>query len=88
MLGSLTVLTLAVAVWRPYVYHPPPPQPSGLSSWRKKRSTRYYPRPVSQSISLLRKTKRFLRMNWTTKPTTKRACMNMWYPRAIPLAAS
>ncbi|HKN05170.1 MAG TPA: OapA N-terminal domain-containing protein, partial [Buttiauxella sp.] len=21
MLGSLTVLTLAVAVWRPYVYH-------------------------------------------------------------------
>src|SRR5690606_37776379 len=22
MLGSLTVLTLAVAVWRPYVYHP------------------------------------------------------------------
>lgn len=22
MLGSLTVVTLAVAVWRPYVYHP------------------------------------------------------------------
>ncbi len=22
MLGSLTVLTLTVAVWRPYVYHP------------------------------------------------------------------
>lgn len=22
MLGSLTVLTLAVAVWRPYIYHP------------------------------------------------------------------
>ncbi|EPF44845.1 peptidase, partial [Klebsiella pneumoniae subsp. pneumoniae CIP 52.145 = B5055] len=22
MLGSLSVLTLAVAVWRPYIYHP------------------------------------------------------------------
>ena len=73
MLGSLSVLTLAVAVWRPYIYHP-----------ESAPIVRTIELEKSEIRSLLRRKKKpFLRMSLTKKPIAMPAGTNMWCRLAI-----
>lgn len=83
MLGSLTVLTLAVAVWRPYVYHRDATTIVKTIELEQTKFVRSYLKPVSRLIKLHKKMKPFPRTNWMTKSPVKRACMNMLFPLAI-----
>ncbi|STK93278.1 putative peptidoglycan-binding peptidase [Escherichia coli] len=83
MLGSLTVLTLAVAVWRPYVYHRDATPIVKTIELEQNEIRSLYLKPVSRLIKLHKKMKPFLRTNWMTKSPVKRACMNMLFPLAI-----
>ena len=75
MLGSLTVLTLAVAVWRPYVYH--------RDATPIVKTIELEQNEIRRLIKLHKKMKPFPRTNWMTKSPVKRACMNMLFPLAI-----
>lgn len=83
MLGSLTVLTLAVAVWRPYVYHRDATPIVKTIELEQNEIRSLLPEPVSRLIKLHKKMKPFPRTNWMTKSPVKRACMNMLFPLAI-----
>ncbi len=96
MLGSLTVLTLAVAVWRPYVYHRDATpivktielEQNEIRSLLPEASEPIDLKPVSRLIKLHKKMKPFPRTNWMTKSPVKRACMNMLFPLAIRYVVS
>ncbi|VFS00640.1 Cell wall endopeptidase family M23/M37 [Salmonella enterica subsp. enterica serovar Typhimurium] len=83
MLGSLTVLTLAVAVWRPYVYHPESAPIVKTIELEKSEIRSLLPEASEPSIRPRRKMKLFLRMSWTIKPQAKSASMNTSSPQAI-----
>ncbi len=68
MLGSLSVLTLAVAVWRPYIYHPESAPIVRTIELEKSEIRSCCRKPPSRSIRPHRKKKPFLRMSSTKKP--------------------
>ncbi len=51
MLGSLTVMTLAVAVWRPFIYHPEHEPVAKSVVLDTSQSRIYCQKPVNLSIS-------------------------------------
>lgn len=59
MLGSLTVLTLAVAVWRPYVYHRDATPIVKTIELEQNEIRSLYLKPVSRLIKLHKKMKPF-----------------------------
>ncbi|UNB74681.1 hypothetical protein MJK71_18235 [Escherichia coli] len=85
MLGSLSVLTLAVAVWRPYIYHPES-APIVKTIELEQNEIRSLLPEASELIdqAYQEDVKPFPRTNSMTKsPVAKRACMNMLFPLAI-----
>lgn len=83
MLGSLTVLTLAVAVWRPYVYHPESAPTVKTIELEKSEIRSLLPEASEPIDQAAQKMKLFLRMSWTIKPQAKSASMNTSSPQAI-----
>ncbi len=89
MLGSLTVLTLAVAVWRPYVYHPhsqsaPIVKTIALEKSEIRSLLPEASEPIDQTMP--DEVEAIPQMSWTIKRRTKRACTNMSFPPATPSA--
>lgn len=80
MLGSLTVLTLTVAVWRPYVYHPEStPTPIVKTIELEKKEIRSLLPEASEPIdqSMPDEVEDIPGMNLTIRLPVKRACTNM-----------
>lgn len=88
MLGSLTVVTLAVAVWRPFVYHPEH-NPIAKSVELESSQMRSLLPEASEPIDADQPTPmtKSRRMSWIKKMPATMACMNMWFPPATPSAA-
>lgn len=83
MLGSLSVLTLAVAVWRPYIYHPESTPIVRTIELEKSEIRSLLPEASEPIDQPRRKKKPFLRMSSTKKPIAMPAGTNMWCRPAI-----
>lgn len=83
MLGSLTVLTLAVAVWRPYVYHPESAPIVKTIELEKSEIRSLLPEASEPIDQAAQEDEAILRMSWTIKPQAKSASMNTSSPQAI-----
>ncbi len=83
MLGSLTVLTLAVAVWRPYVYHRDATPIVKTIELEQNEIRSLLPEASEPIDQAAQEDEAIPGMNWMTKSPVKRACMNMLFPLAI-----
>lgn len=88
MLGSLTVVTLAVAVWRPFVYHPEH-NPIAKSVELESSQMRSLLPEASEPIDADQPTPddEIPQDELDQKMPATMACMNMWFPPATPSAA-
>lgn len=83
MLGSLTVLTLVVAVWRPYVYHRDATPIVKTIELEQNEIRSLLPEASEPIDQAAQEDEAIPGMNWMTKSPVKRACMNMLFPLAI-----
>nr|VXZ83021.1 putative peptidase [Klebsiella pneumoniae] len=81
MLGSLSVLTLAVAVWRPYIYHRNPPPSSEPLNW--KSEIRSLLPEASEPIDQAPQEEAIPQDELDEKPIAMPAGTNMWCRPAI-----
>lgn len=83
MLGSLTVLTLAVAVWRPYVYHPDSAPIVKTIELEKSEIRSLLPEASEPIDQAAQEDEAIPGMNWMTKRLVRPVCMSMSSLRAI-----
>lgn len=83
MLGSLTVLTLAVAVWRPYVYHPSSAPIIKTIELEKSEIRSLLPEASEPIDQAAQEDEAIPQMSWMTRSRMKPAFMNMLYLLAI-----
>ncbi len=83
MLGSLTVLTLAVAVWRPMFITAMPRQLSKPLRLEQNEIRSLLPEASEPIDQAAQEDEAIPRDELMTKSPVKRACMNMLFPLAI-----
>lgn len=77
MLGSLTVLTLAVAVWRPYVYHPSSAPIIKTIELEKSEIRSLLPEASEPIDRAAQEDEAIPQMNWTIKSRTRPGSTSM-----------
>jgi murein DD-endopeptidase len=88
MLGSLSVLTLAVAVWRPYIYHPESAPIVRTIELEKSEIRSLLPEASEPIDQAPQEEEAIPQDELDEKPIAMPAVMNMWCRPAIRSAAS